>query len=97
MSSPGSIPCPPRCRARPTPPPRAYLVPFFVLFTLVMVAPIGYAVWTSLFLRSGPPASASEVPRASSSASATTPTHWATRPCAPPSSTSSAMWRSTSR
>ncbi|GAA5206363.1 carbohydrate ABC transporter permease [Streptomyces thinghirensis] len=27
----------------------AYLVPFFVLFTLVMVAPIGYAVWTSLF------------------------------------------------
>ncbi|MFF4166564.1 carbohydrate ABC transporter permease [Streptomyces sp. NPDC001741] len=27
----------------------AYLIPFFILFTLVMVAPIGYALWTSLF------------------------------------------------
>ncbi|MEU1090644.1 carbohydrate ABC transporter permease [Streptomyces sp. NPDC005576] len=27
----------------------AYLIPFFTLFTLVMVAPIGYALWTSLF------------------------------------------------
>ncbi|WP_345620058.1 sugar ABC transporter permease, partial [Streptomyces ziwulingensis] len=27
----------------------AYIVPFLVLFALVMVAPIGYALWTSLF------------------------------------------------
>ncbi|GGU24743.1 carbohydrate ABC transporter permease [Streptomyces daghestanicus] len=48
-----TIPAPPLVR-RPAPLARrraaaAYIVPFFVLFTLVMVVPIGYAVWTSLF------------------------------------------------
>ncbi|MFE6489092.1 carbohydrate ABC transporter permease [Streptomyces sp. NPDC057757] len=27
----------------------AYIVPFYLLFTLVMIAPLGYAVWSSLF------------------------------------------------
>ncbi|MGP2440320.1 carbohydrate ABC transporter permease [Streptomyces sp. JW3] len=48
-----TVPAPPPARRTAVPARRraaaAYLVPFFVLFALVMIAPIGYAVWTSLF------------------------------------------------
>ncbi|CAM5446557.1 hypothetical protein STANM309S_03354 [Streptomyces tanashiensis] len=55
------------------------LTPFFVLFTAVMVVPIGYAVWLSLFTEKQSGLGFGGT-RPSSPASTTTPRRWVTGP-----------------